>query len=204
MAERLFILVSLCTCLLAAGCDDSKNPLSDPQTAKLNSDLTGTWRSREEYRKGVEVTYVHTGTDADGLPCGVMRVALVTHDRDGTMRRPSELLAFSTRIGANTYLNVTPVDDERLNLLKKKGWNAIDGYLLFRYKVEGDTLVLWKMDSDAKQRAIEDKKVNGEIKEGFLLDMNRFTDTSENIARLVANNGEKLFATKEIQLERVK
>jgi hypothetical protein len=157
--------------------------------------------------KGMEVTYVHVGRAGDKLPSGVMRVVGIVHDTDGTMNRPVEFLMFPTTIGTNTYLNLAPGDGKQLNLLKNKGWKSIEGYVLFKYKIEGDRLLLWKMDPDAKQRVIEDKKVKGEIREGFALDMNRLTDTTENVARFVAKEGDSLFAKEAIhaiQLDRVK
>lgn len=48
--------------LLFAGCDDSKNPLSDPQKSKPDTRLTGVWRLRGD---GGEVTYYHIGTMGD-------------------------------------------------------------------------------------------------------------------------------------------
>ena len=35
------VLVCVTLCLFAAGCDDSKNPLSDPKTAKIDQRLAG-------------------------------------------------------------------------------------------------------------------------------------------------------------------
>ena len=30
--------------------------------------------------------------------------------------------------------------------LEKKGWKAVDSYFIFKYKVEGDKLLVWVMD----------------------------------------------------------
>jgi hypothetical protein len=186
------------------GCFDSKNPLSDPQKAKLDARLTGLWQVREKHIKGEDATYCHIGVAGDELPAGVMRVVVVRHDKDGRITRPAEFLMFSTTIGTNTYLNLALVDDEHLKVVKEKGWTGIEGYVLWKYKVEADTILLWKMAPDAKQRAIEGRKVKGVIKEGVLMDMNTITDTTENLARFVASAGDSLFSSEAVHLERVK
>ncbi len=159
---------------------------------------------REKSTNTEDATYLHIGAAGDDLSGGVMRVVIVTHDKDGTIGRASELLMFSTTIGSNTYLNLTGVDDKQLKVLKEKGWKVIEGYVLFKYKAESDTIHVWKMDSDAKERAIKDGKVKGELKDGFLMDMNTITDTTENLARLVATAGDSLFASGEMHLDRIK
>jgi hypothetical protein len=201
---RLPLLALLPVSMLLAGCDDSKNPLSNPEDAKADTRLAGVWRTQEAYSEDMEVAYAHIGVTRDELPHGVMGAVLIGHEKDGTMSGAAEFLLFPTTIGKNTYLNVAPGDNEQRTLLKKNGWKSIAGYVLFRYKIEGDTLLLWKMDPDAKERAIDNKKVKGEIKEGFLIDMNRITDTTENVARFVATAGDDLFAKKAIRFDRVK
>jgi hypothetical protein len=42
MIARILSVSALC--LLLAGCDDSKNPLSDPQTSEPDERLAGVWR----------------------------------------------------------------------------------------------------------------------------------------------------------------
>ena len=39
-----FAFFGLVVCFLALGCDDSKNPLSDPKTSKADERLIGVWR----------------------------------------------------------------------------------------------------------------------------------------------------------------
>ena len=81
---------------------------------------------------------------------------------------------------------------------REKGWNseAVGGFFIFKYKIEGDTLLLWQMDDDAKRKAIQGGKIKGE---GI-----GFTDTTENVARFVASAGDSLFKEEVIRLERVK
>ena len=40
------LLLGVVVCLLTFGCDDSKNPLSDPKTSKADERLIGVWWGR--------------------------------------------------------------------------------------------------------------------------------------------------------------
>ena len=71
-------------------------------------------------------------------------------------------------------------------------------------RLEADSLLLWNMDADANQRAIEGGKVKGVIKKESFKNLNTITDTTENVARFVADAGDSLFSSKVIRLERVK
>jgi hypothetical protein len=140
------------------------------------------------------------------MPQGVMRVVWVSHGKDGTVGSASQLLVFPTALGANTYLNV--IDEGQAKLLKEKGWDGVGRYLFLKYEREGDTLLLWAMDDDAKKRAIQEGKIKGVIEKrpnSFLSDRVTLTDTTENVARFVTRAGDSLFekdAT--MRLERVK
>jgi hypothetical protein len=197
------LLAAVAACLLSAGCDDSKNPLSDPQKSKPDARLTGVWRLRD---KEGDVTYYHIGSVGDKLPPSVMRVLGVRHEKNGNVRPGGDLLIFPTTLGTDTYLNVIGVDDQQIGLLEKKGWNPqIAGFFLLKYQVEGDTLLIRLMDGDAKKKAIEGGKVKGVVEKpnngpGKV----EFTDTSENVARFVASAGDSLFSKDVLRLERVK
>ena len=118
------------------------------------------------------------------------------------MQQPTQALAFPTTIGGKTYLNVTA------QLIEEgKGWKSKE-YFLFRYQMDGERLLLWRMDTDAKKTAIENGKIKGisdheKSKKAWLRTL-RFTDTTENLARFVADAGDSLWDTKEpLRLERV-
>jgi len=66
-------------------------------------------------------------------------------------------------------------------------------------------LTLQWIDGDAKKRAIEAGKIKGAIEKDQ--DGNtrfHFTDTTENLARFVAESGDTLFSKDALRLERVK
>jgi hypothetical protein len=191
------ILLLLAVCLLAAGCDDSKNPLSDPQKSKPDTRLAGVWRERD---KNGDVIYYHVGTIGGKLPRSVMGVVQVKHLSGGDIQPPGWLLIFPAAVGDKTYLNMTDGDQEQI---EKKGWKSVKSYFLLKYKVEGDKLVVWRMDAEAKKQAIKAGKIKGLIEEE---DGARvvFTDSTENVARFVAQAGDGLWDTKEpLRLERV-
>ena len=195
MKSRVFLLLAVC--LLASGCDDSTNPLSDPQKATPDTRLAGVWRERDNG----DVIYYHVGTMGKKLPRGVLGVVQVKHHRNGEIDPPDGcLLVFPTTLGDQTYLNMTGDNQQQI---EKKGWKSVDSYILLKYKVEGDKLVIWRMDEAAKKRAIKAGKIKGliEKKDGTRV---VFTDTTKHLARFVAGAGDGLWNTKEPRrLERV-
>lgn len=198
----LVLLLIAVACLLFASCEDSRNPLSDPEKAELDAKLPGVWRLRDEHG---HVTYYHAGRAGDKLPEGVMRVIGVTHWKDGKLRRPGkeDMLAFSTRIGDGGYLNVTILSDQQAKSLSESGWRpeAAKVYWIIKYQVQGDTLALQFMDPDARKQAIKAGKIKG-IVEGKKAVI---TDTTENFRGVIAAGGGKnLFSKKVVKLERVK
>jgi hypothetical protein len=187
-------------CLILAGCDDSTRPLSDPASAKADSRLAGVWRERAD---GGPVTYYHIGRADLNLPEGVMRAVGVRH-QDGRVDPPEEYLMFPTTLGDKTYLNVISINEQVTKTLEEKGWKAesLDSYFILKYKVDGNKVLVWLMDSDTKKRAIESGKIKGLIEHGTS-ERVRFDDTTANLARFVAQAGDNLFAKEPIQFERI-
>jgi hypothetical protein len=190
-------------CLLFTACTDSKTPLSDPHKSKADERLTGVWRFRGD---GGEMNYYHFGRVGEKLPAAVMRVASIQHMPDGKMEQ-SDLLIFPSTIGGKTYLNASDGTDNQLKLLEEKGWTpaTVNAYLILRYQVAGDKLTIQWIDGEAKKRAVEGGKIKGVIEKDR--DGNtrvQFTDTTENLAKFVAEAGDDLFAKDMLRLERVK
>jgi hypothetical protein len=123
------------------------------------------------------------------------------------MTQLDELLLFPTTIGDKTYLNVSDGKDAQVKLLEDKGWTAetVNAYLILRYQVTGDRLTVQWMDGEAKKRAVEAGKIKGKIEkdqDGNARAM--FTDTTENLAKFIAEAGDDLFSKDVLKLERVK
>ena len=71
------------------------------------------------------MTYYHVGAAGDKLPQSVMRVVVVTHQKNGNVSSDGDgdVLIFPTALGVNPYLNMIEVHDRRqMELLEKKGW----------------------------------------------------------------------------------
>ncbi len=195
MKQVILILVGAVVC---TGCVDSKVPLSDPQTAQPDSRLIGVWRVKGEHG---EVGYYHLGQAGEDFPKGVFRVVGLSH-QEGRLSAPIELLLFATQLEKRTYLNLVEGKPEIVKQIKEKGWQTVSAYWIWRYEVEGAKLTIWPMEREAKRRAIEEGKIRGEIVKDGILTLVQFTDTQENLARFVAQSGEKLFSAHPVQLER--
>jgi hypothetical protein len=136
-----------------------------------------------------------------------MRVVGIQHKWGGMMTQLDELLLFPTTIGDKTYLNVSDGKDAQVKLVEDQGWTAetVNAYLILRYQVTRDTLEVQWMDGDAKKRAVEAGKIKGKIEkdqDGNARAM--FTDTTENLAKFVAEAGDDLFSKDVLKLQRVK
>jgi hypothetical protein len=203
--KRILQLLSMAaTCLVFTSCFDSKVPLSDPGKSKADQRLAGVWRLGND---DGTVTFYHFGRVGDRLPASVMRVVGIQHKWGGTMTQLDELLLFPTTIGDKTYLNVSDGKDAQVKLLEDKGWTAetVNAYLILRYQVTGDRLTIQWIDGDAKKRAVEAGKIKGKIEkdqDGNARAM--FTDTTENLAKFVAEAGDDLFSRDVLKLQRVK
>ena len=181
---------------LLAGCVDSKSPLSDPLSSKPDEKLFGLWRSPGD---DGQVTYYHVGLADDKRVKGAMRVVIVQQHKN-EIDSPAELLMFPTILGDKTYLNVAVIQEQPSKLLKEKGWKAVDSYWILKYQVDGDKLLVWGMDADAKKQAIQEGKIKGVIEKDKPA---IFTDTTENVARFVVESGDRLFSKEPGQMERI-
>ena len=198
MKLQWFIVLAV---LLLVGCEDSKNPLSDPTTSKPDERLLGVWRVGVS--QGADV-YYHIGHAGKEFPKGVLRVVEVTHSEGNV--DTVECLAFPTTLDGKTYLNF--VDDEKqVKLMDEKGWKAgvVKSYTFVKYQLDGDTLEVWLIDEAAKEQAIKSGKVKGVNPWNSVAS---FTDTTENVGRFITDAGDSMWETKERlgdtgQLERV-
>jgi hypothetical protein len=182
-------------CLVFTSCVDSDNPLSDPKQSAVDPGLVGVWRGRE---KDGDVVYYHVGQAGGKFPAGMLRVKIITHNKNGELPRPDadDTLAFTTVLGKNHYVNVTCLDADKIKSMGDSKWEPAmaDGYFIYKYEITGDKLALAGMDSKQKAAAVKAGKLKG-TSEGDNL---RFTDTTENLVRFLASgDAEKLFFTKE-------
>lgn len=200
MRPHVSVLLGTClfACLLITGCDESTAPLSDASKASPDKRLIGLWQHR--YQNGV--TYYHIGRLGGKAPEGVMRVVAVSRRNSGELEEPHQLLAFRSDVGGHSYLNIAGVTQEQLGSIREEGWKAdvLGSYILPKYRVEDDALLVWGTDMEAKKKAIEGGKIKGEIRLGGFA---RFTDTTQNLAQFVAAAGDELFSDEPLRMERV-
>jgi hypothetical protein len=189
-AFRRFSLTTLIgSCLLLTSCIDSKEPICKPEDAKVDKDLTGTWRT--ELDNG-EIHYFHIAPAGGNLPAGVMRIITIVFSSDGTLSQPGEMLGFSADVGDRRFLNIAFIDDGELGTMANEGWNPElpKGFLLVKYQAADGKLTIWEMDAQAKRRLIEAEKIKGTIEKNAVF----FTDTPENIVAVLSGpEGDKLF-----------
>ena len=92
--------------------------------------------------------------------------------------------------------------------MEEKGWTAetVNAYLIYRYRVTADALMVQGIDGDAKKRAVEAGKIKGVIeKDQQGRDIKVcFTDTTENLFKFVIEAGDDLFSKDVVPLERGK
>jgi hypothetical protein len=181
--------------LICTSCVDSEKPLSDPKQSTADPGLSGVWRGQN---KDSDVESYHVGLVGDNFPAGMLRIKCIVHDKNGQLPHPDndDLLAFTTTLGNNHYLNVTSLSTEQIKKLENSKWepSMADGYFLARYELTGDKLVIAFMDDQQKKEAIKAGKIKGNIDNNPAL----ITDTMENLVRFVTTaDQEKLFPTKD-------
>ena len=75
----------------------------------------------------------------------------------------------------------------------------MDTYTLYRYKFDGHKLVVYGIDEEAKKKAITSGKIKGTVENNSA----KFTDTTENVARFVKEEGDSLWTKEPGRLEPV-
>ena len=211
-ARHPFFLMFLAAgCLLAAGCDDSKNPLSDPGQSKPDPRLAGVWRCKPG-ASGGDVMYYHVAPAGGKLPASIMWVVLndsatqPKQDQLGTW--PDVMVGFPTVLGKTTYLNLggstapNAMDKLEAERLEGRGHGELFHLQIPRRRRHGPALGDGR---GRKKQAIQSGKIKGVIEKSSDGEESiRLTDTTENQARFVAAAGDGLFKKEPVRLERVK
>jgi hypothetical protein len=187
-------------------CAMSKNPLSDPMEAKLDSRLIGVWRQK---RQGEKDRYYHVGRAGGKLPEGVIMLIGATSDPSkGLEKEENTTFGFATTIKDATYLNLTGVKNDEFLELKEKGWKPtmIVGYHILKYSLDKDVLKIRPMDLAAVTNAVRDGKIKGTIAKDTPDEPNvnpvatalgdglqepvrvTLTDSSENLRRVIGSD----------------
>ncbi len=141
---RLLLLAGTLLCVVAS-CVESRHPLSDEKTSKIDERLIGTWL-------------------CEGEPAGweVKKRARLDNALEVTMPDPhasGRLLVFTTTIKSKSYMSVRDTDGERKKVL------GIAGATICEYEFpDKDTLQVRAMEPNVIEKAIADKTLEGESK----------------------------------------
>jgi len=138
---------------LTGGCVITETPLSDPAPSDADKRLYGRWRADDE--NGYTTLEFAPPTDATPKFRGtgdqkIMVVTFARYAKDGREPLGGTLTerAFITTIVERTFLNIYD-EQER-------------GFRINRYRIDGDTLDTWSMDTNAMANAIR----NGDLPAG--------------------------------------
>lgn len=170
-AFKLFaVLVAV---LVLGGCViESKKPLTQIGSEKLDSSIIGTWYWNQPNETG----YVHIGLDSEQR----YKIVMVETNGSGDIKT-REFLAHSSILKTGRYLNV--VSQEK---------SSSKAFLFIRYEVSKEGLNLFLPDSSVFEKAVESKM----LKAQFLKGKNKgivLLDSSKNLANFVVENDAQLF-----------
>jgi len=201
-----FLALGATLCLLLSSCETkSHNPLSSPDTARLDQRLVGDW-----YGSDGQDTFHFTATHGPWI-----HVEVIPRKTDEGKRtvlftsRPETYDLFPTVIGRYTYLNVKVTGDDDED-------QSGPSYVFVRYTVSGDrVLQMWMISQDAAADAVRAGWIKGVIhqdKDPLMVgkpprpDVDvTLQDTSANLVALIQNsNVKRLFSEKMETLYRVK
>ena len=192
---RLLVVIGLAW---LAGCVESEKPLADPANSKADERMFGLWQRRDP---DGAVEYLHIGREYQ-LPLtagraqpepGLMQYTSIRHEPNNrAAEAPSGTRFFVTRIGDEDFGNWAFPQDE-----KDRGKPV--HFAFYKYRVTPDKLDVWDMDRDETAAAIESGKLKGVVRRKARVnatdpaeyDELRITDTSENIAKFLADGGAK-------------
>ena len=155
------------------GCVSSVEPLSDAKTSLPDLRLLGDW----EYQDGEGSEKVKLNV---ALKKGAPKVLQITAD-DGKEKETADL--FLTKIGNDHFASVENEESDG----KKR-------YLIARYELLKDgTVRIWVPETDFFAKAVEDKKLKGQVNQPNLFKDVALEDTAENVRNFLKQHGMKCF-----------
>ena len=172
-----FILVASCVPV-------SDHPLTEPDPAKLDQSVFGTWYWRDSSSTG----FVHMGKDEK---TGLLLVHMVELDNDGELDI-SEYSGHTSELGQDKFFNLKGNAPE----------SEPEGYIFVKYRIDQDGMSFSFPDSNAVEKAIKEGALGGDVvKRQFLSDVH-ITDTPENIRKFFTDT--KDLFQEETHLKRLK
>ena len=146
------VVACLFVAWLCAGCGFSEHPLSDESDSVIDTELLGWWEGEpEKPAKRIVVGRV-PGTQR------TLEVVGLKLDKNKQVVVERHVL-FATQIAGKKYLSMSTKDVEiGMNGAKKK---LGKGYMLFRYRIDGDVLHAAYMDNEVLGAQIAAKQIGG-------------------------------------------
>jgi hypothetical protein len=175
-SATLCVVVSLLA--VVASCVDSKNPLSDEKSSKIDERLIGVWRLATEDRDWKVVKSKDVKNALEVTVPGA--------------KKPDPM--FTTTIKSNCYVSVW---DHEANAKRKADTGA---YSMYQYVfIDKDTVEIRHMSPEVIAKAIAAKQIRGEIvdKEPVI------TDTTAGIAQYVEGHADECFPKTKAEDERI-
>jgi len=156
----------------------SDNPLTDPNSEKIDAAILGTWFWNEESDSG----FVHMGLNKESK---LLQVIMIEQDKDGTID-VSEFNGHTSSLGNNKYLNlkwVRPADEPK-------------GYLLIKYSTEGESLAISLLNAKMIENAIKEGCLKGTVgKEKYAYSLS-ITEEQKKLQQFVLKHDKELFQEK--------
>ncbi len=178
------LLVPVCFILVAACVPVSDHPLTEPDPAKLDQSVFGTWYWRDSSSTG----FVHMGKDEK---TGLLQVYMVELKNDGDVDL-SEFSGHTSEVGQGKYFNLKGELSE----------SEPEGYIFVKYRIDRDEMSFSLPELDAVEKAIEEGKLAGEVAKGQFLNDVHITDKPENIRKFFTET--KDLFQEETHLKRLK
>ena len=186
MNKSCSLIVGVIATFFLAGCiPESKNAISPLAGARQDASLNGAWVAED----AEAARYLHIGAelekaadpDAPEPEAGLMRFWLVTHRKDDGrvgVEKPFSMRFFVSQVGEDRYANAL-LPFENTDAAKQKEPTR---YLFFKYKVDGDQLILSGINWQATAEAIARHELDGSVtREGPDLKSVNITATSDQL-----------------------
>ncbi len=187
----------LLVALLLSSCSRVRvtSPLSDPDKAKPDEQLCGVWKavpSNKEVEESGDYFLFIGKVGRGDVPAGIMKGVGIGIDSKKIVG-DMPLYFFTTSIGDNNYASL--FEKAVFDQTKFPTWNKrnIKEFALYKYKVEGDKLMVWwEKNDDAVEAAVRKGELKGMIEEKGSPKVITLTN-GEDLSRFLAKGGDKLF-----------
>ncbi len=174
-----------------------------PEKAEPDKRLFGRWKSPDPKEKGEPVTVALAAKKLKNAPAGLIEF----QEKPGKIGKPKSIYALSTQVGKDYYLQFVKPKKNAPDPLQE--WNKADveGYMIFKYAIDGDRWAMWLMDPDVTAKLVETGKLKGTVKKGGFVGLEvKLKESTENLRRFLEGaEGPTLFPDKgKAVLERAK